>query len=88
MGFELVLGNSSTVNVSHSSHLDLFFALRDGDNNFGIVTSAVMEAFRDPPTLYIFQLWNMSILGTVFQRLKTHTTHMPEEVSQIAVTLG
>lgn len=62
--------------------------MRGGGNNFGIITSLVIEAFRDPPTWYTFQLWDMKILGTIFWRLENHTNYMLEEVTQIAVTLG
>src|SRR5205807_2236143 len=35
--FEVVLANSSTVTVTQLSHPDLFWALRGGGNNFGII---------------------------------------------------
>ncbi|KAF4628749.1 hypothetical protein G7Y89_g9408 [Cudoniella acicularis] len=86
--FEVVLANSSIAQISHLSHPELFFALRGGGNNFGIVTRVTFEAFRNPPSWYTFQLWEMSVRGTVFQRLHNHTLRMPKGVCQIAVTLG
>ena len=76
------------MNVTHDSYPDLFFALRGGGNNFAIVTSVVIEAFRDPPTWYTFQLWDIGILGVIFQRLQDYTAHMPSEVWQLATTFG
>lgn len=38
VGFQVVLGDSSVVEVSASSYSDLFWALKGGNNNFGIVT--------------------------------------------------
>ncbi|CAN8103174.1 unnamed protein product [Discula destructiva] len=37
--YELVLPNATIVNVSETAHPDLYFALRGGGNNFGIVTN-------------------------------------------------
>lgn len=36
--YEIVLANGKIVNASPSTNPDLFFALRGGGNNFGIVT--------------------------------------------------
>ncbi|KAI0811567.1 FAD binding domain-containing protein [Xylaria sp. FL0064] len=43
--FELVLANASIVSVTESSHPDLFMALKGGGNNFGIVTSYLLQAY-------------------------------------------
>ncbi|KAI9752324.1 MAG: hypothetical protein M4579_005667 [Chaenotheca gracillima] len=86
--FEVVLANSSIVNVTEFSHPDLFWALRGGGNNFGIVTRVLIEVFPQPPSWYTFQLWDMSVLDSVFKRLEKHTTAMPRGVSMIATTLG
>ncbi|KAL2678368.1 hypothetical protein Neosp_009114 [[Neocosmospora] mangrovei] len=37
--YQLVLPNATIVNVSETAHPDLYFALRGGGNNFGIVTN-------------------------------------------------
>ncbi|KAI1764218.1 hypothetical protein GGR53DRAFT_494829 [Hypoxylon sp. FL1150] len=41
----VVLANASVVTVSNTSHPDLFLALRGGGNNFGIVTSYLLQAY-------------------------------------------
>jgi hypothetical protein len=82
------LANSTVVTVTQASSPDLFFALRGGGNNFGIVTSVTLEVFRDPPSWYSFQLWDLGILGVVFQRLQDVTAKMPDEVWQTSVTLA
>jgi hypothetical protein len=66
----------------------LFFALRGGGNNFGIVTSVTLEIFRDPPSWYTFQLWDIGIIGVLFQQLQDVTVKMPDEVFQTSVTLA
>ncbi|GAW24266.1 hypothetical protein ANO14919_138490 [Xylariales sp. No.14919] len=43
--FELVLANASVVTVTESNHPDLFLALKGGGNNFGIVTSYLLQAY-------------------------------------------
>jgi len=43
--FQLVLANSSISNISQASHPDLYFALRGGGSNFGIVTRFDLETF-------------------------------------------
>lgn len=42
---KVVLANASIVDVNLSSHPDLYFALRGGGNNFGIVTRFDLETF-------------------------------------------
>ncbi|CAD6576146.1 MAG: hypothetical protein ASARMPRED_007618 [Alectoria sarmentosa] len=41
--FEVVLANSSVVHASETKNPDLFWALRGGGNNFGVVTSLTLE---------------------------------------------
>ncbi|KAI0400224.1 FAD binding domain-containing protein [Xylaria palmicola] len=43
--FEVVLANASTVHVRADNHPDLFMALKGGGNNFGIVTSYLLQAY-------------------------------------------
>ncbi|KAL9064571.1 MAG: hypothetical protein Q9161_008793 [Pseudevernia consocians] len=43
--YEVVLANASIANINHTSDPDLYFALRGGGNNFGIVTRFDLETF-------------------------------------------
>ncbi|KAI5120527.1 hypothetical protein M0805_004535 [Coniferiporia weirii] len=43
--YELVLPNGTVTNVTSSSNPDLFFGLRGGFNNFGIVTKFTLQTF-------------------------------------------
>ncbi|KAL4071816.1 hypothetical protein J3A83DRAFT_4371787 [Scleroderma citrinum] len=43
--FELVMPNGKAVNVTQSSYQDLFYALKGGLNNFGIVTRFTLKTF-------------------------------------------
>lgn len=44
--YEVVLANGTIANVNKDTHPDLFFALRGGGNNFGIVTRFDFETRR------------------------------------------
>ncbi|KIJ53165.1 hypothetical protein M422DRAFT_155651, partial [Sphaerobolus stellatus SS14] len=45
VAFELVTPASQILNVTAQSHPDLFFGLKGGGNNFGIVTSFVLKTY-------------------------------------------
>lgn len=45
VSFELVLPNGTVTDVSDSTNPDLFFALRGGFNNFGIVTRVTVKTY-------------------------------------------
>lgn len=44
-----MLPNSTIATVSENQHPDLYYALRGGGNNFGIVTSFIMTVFPQGP---------------------------------------
>ncbi|KAM0805196.1 FAD binding domain protein [Usnea florida] len=43
--YEVVLANGTIAHVDHTSHPDLYFALRGGGNNFGVVTTFTLATF-------------------------------------------
>ncbi|RYP57223.1 hypothetical protein DL770_010711 [Monosporascus sp. CRB-9-2] len=45
VGAQVVLGNGSIVETSATSHPDLFWALKGGNNNYGIVTRFEMKTY-------------------------------------------
>lgn len=47
LDYEVVLGNGSIVTASPNSHPDLYWALRGGGSNFGIVTKFTFDTFTD-----------------------------------------
>ncbi|KAG6334915.1 hypothetical protein ID866_4176 [Astraeus odoratus] len=69
--YELVLPNGSVVNVTQSSDPDLFFALKGGFNNFGIVTRFTLQAFPQG------QVWGGTVLyeGTVLDQVNAATAN-------------
>lgn len=84
----MVLANSSVVHASENENTDLFWALRGGGNNFGVVTSLTLEVFHQSPSYYTFQRWSMDILESVFDRFEALTLQMPPEIEMVATTLG
>lgn len=53
-----MLANSSIVTVNEQSHPDLYFALRGGGNNFGIVTAYTFETFPQGPIFSGSVVWS------------------------------
>lgn len=47
--FEVVLGDGRQVQASKTTNPDLFWALKGGSNNFGIVTNIRMQALKNRP---------------------------------------
>ncbi|KAJ7737700.1 FAD-binding domain-containing protein [Mycena metata] len=62
LSFELVLPNGIVKNITEKSDADLFWALKGGGNNFGIVTSFVVRAFPQG------QVWGGSVVQTPGQQ--------------------
>ncbi|GFF24208.1 hypothetical protein IFM58399_00576 [Aspergillus lentulus] len=49
--YEVVLPNATVITVNEDQHPDLYFALRGGANNFGIVTYFQLRVFAQGPVL-------------------------------------
>jgi len=45
LSYDVVLGNGTLVTANRTSHSDLFWALKGGANNFGIVTNFVLRVY-------------------------------------------
>ncbi|KAI3335849.1 hypothetical protein F4824DRAFT_510705 [Ustulina deusta] len=55
--YEVVLANGSIVDVSHSTHPDLYRALRGGGNNFGVITRFDLDLFVQGPVWGGLHVW-------------------------------
>ncbi|KAK8135212.1 FAD binding domain protein [Apiospora sp. TS-2023a] len=86
--FEVVLANASVVLASEQTNIDLFWALRGGGSNFGIVSRVTIDAFPQPPSPYKFRRWDVGAADRVFQRLHGFAEAMPRDMEMIAVTLA
>ena len=83
-----MLANSTVVEVSFQSQPDLFWALRGGGSNFGIITKVAMSTFAKPASYYTFQGWGWTARQQVFKALSADTGAMPDGVSMIATTIA
>lgn len=61
VAFELVMPNGTVANITNSSNPDLFYGLRGGFNNFGIVTTVTMKTYAQS------QVWGGLITYTADQ---------------------
>ena len=86
--FEVVLANGTILTATENQHSDIFWALRGGGNNFGVVISVTIDVFRDPPLLYALQRWDIAVLNSVFVRLYDLTVQMPKNMWMLATTLA
>ncbi|KAE9369157.1 FAD-binding domain-containing protein, partial [Stipitochalara longipes BDJ] len=88
LSFEIVLANGNITEVTHSSEPELYWALRGGGNNFGIVTQMTIATFERPPSYYSFNQWKWAARRSIFQALEKDTENMPDGVSMIATTIA
>ncbi|KAI0794889.1 FAD-binding domain-containing protein [Abortiporus biennis] len=77
LAIELVLPNGTISTVSETSHPDLFFGLKGGFNNFGIVTKFTFKTFPQD------QVWGGTILitGDQLDKVVAATSKFSAEVN-------
>lgn len=57
LGYEIVLYNGTVINANATSHVDLFWALKGGNNNFGVVTHYKLRTFKSDGEIYGGQIF-------------------------------
>ena len=85
--FEVVLSNGSIVSATEHQNKDLFWALRGGGSNFGIVTKVFIDVYRHRPSVYTFQRWDLRVMQSVFERLNELTLKPPPELVMASTLL-
>ncbi|KAI4209164.1 MAG: hypothetical protein LQ351_007880 [Letrouitia transgressa] len=65
VNFEVVLANGSLINANATSHSDLWWALKAGQNNFGITTHITTKAYPMGAVWGGLRTWNASQLDAV-----------------------
>ncbi|KAJ5162801.1 uncharacterized protein N7500_004631 [Penicillium coprophilum] len=58
VAYDVVLGNGTQINVNKTSNGDLFWALKGGANNFGIVTRFELKTYAVPEISTTIQVFN------------------------------
>ncbi|KAL4937943.1 hypothetical protein BDV06DRAFT_65175 [Aspergillus oleicola] len=69
VSYDVVLGNGSFVTASQSSHSDLFWALKGGANNFGVVTRFELATYDIPKVTSSIQIFNESSFPGFFSAM-------------------
>ncbi|EKM48460.1 uncharacterized protein PHACADRAFT_266349 [Phanerochaete carnosa HHB-10118-sp] len=77
VGFEIVLPNGQVTNVTEASDADLFFSVKGGYNNFGIVTRITAKAYPQG------QVWGgtLFVAGEQWDALNNATAKFQAEVT-------
>lgn len=67
VNYEVVLGNGTLLTVNQTAHSDLFWALKGGANNFGIVTKFTLKTYAIPKVSTQVQTFNESAVPAFIQ---------------------
>lgn len=60
LSYDVILGNGTQVVANKTSHPDLFWALKGGANNYGIVTKFTLKTYAIPKVSTTIQVFNES----------------------------
>jgi FAD/FMN-containing dehydrogenase len=85
---EVVLADGSVVTASDGEHPDLFWGIRGGGSNFGIVTEFTYRLHPlGPIVLAGLALWPIDRAGDVVRAWRDHADNAPDELSTACVVL-
>jgi hypothetical protein len=88
LSVDLVLADGSFVVANAEENPDLFWAVRGGGGNFGIVTSFLFEAHPVHTVCAGPMLWNLEDEADVMKWYREFITHAPEEMNGFFAILG
>ena len=81
LGVDMVLANGSFVTASSDEHADLFWAVRGGGGNFGVVTSFLFQ-LHPVSTVYSGpMLWPFEQAADLMKFWRDFILHAPEEIN-------
>jgi FAD/FMN-containing dehydrogenase len=69
VSYDVVLGNGTQITASNSTHRDLFWALKGGANNYGIVTKFNLKTYDMPQVSTSIQVFNESYFPEFFDAM-------------------
>lgn len=79
---QIVTANGDVLNVSEIEHPDLFWAIRGGGGNFGIVTSFEFQLYPLGPEIYAaVTIYPIEEVATVLRNWRDFITTAPDEVT-------
>ncbi|KAI0156165.1 FAD binding domain protein [Pestalotiopsis sp. NC0098] len=80
-GLALVLPNATIVNVTEDSQPDLYFALRGGGNNFGIVTNFRARLIQQGQMLSGSKVYNVNYTDAIVDQVYQLTTTLANDTN-------
>jgi FAD/FMN-containing dehydrogenase len=85
---ELVTADGSVVKASADENPDLFWAIRGGGGNFGIVTSFTFELHDvGPEVAFAATFYPLEDAGEIMRGWRDYVESAPDEVTSVCVTL-
>lgn len=69
VSYDVVLGNGTQVTASNNTHRDLFWALKGGANNYGIVTKFTLKTYEMPQVSTSIQVFNETYFPEFFDAM-------------------
>jgi FAD/FMN-containing dehydrogenase len=89
IGADVVLADGSQVHASETEHPDLFWALRGGGGNLGVVTSMELRLHPVGPELAVAQaFYPWTEAGDVLRRFRDFAAGAPDEVGCYALAVN
>jgi FAD/FMN-containing dehydrogenase len=83
---DLVTADGRVLTASETEHADLFWGVRGGGGNLGIVTSFAFRLHPVGPAIYEANVWYpLEQAGDVLRGWRDYTEQAPDEVSAIAL---
>jgi FAD/FMN-containing dehydrogenase len=78
---DVVLADGSVVTASETQHRDLFWALRGGGGNFGVVTSFLFQLHPIPNLTAGPMLWTLDRSAEVLRWYREFITNAPDDIN-------
>jgi FAD/FMN-containing dehydrogenase len=82
-GVELVTADGQDLQVDDEHHPDLFWAIRGGGGNFGVVTSLTLKTHRAAGAAYFFVSWPWSQAGEALAAWQRFAPEAPPGLTSI-----
>jgi FAD/FMN-containing dehydrogenase len=87
---DLVTVDGDVLTVSETSHPDLFWGIRGGGANFGVVTSFEFDAIELGPEVAVAQVAyaapNAETTADLYEQYRAYVADAPDEVTSMAIT--
>lgn len=81
---DLVTADGRFITASATEHPELFWGLRGGGGNFGIVTSFLYRAYPiGPEVMFALTYYSTDDASTLFRKYRQYTYDAPDEVSSM-----